>query len=685
MILLNYTMPKFSFFRIKLLFKTIILIVIITIAPLLITIQAGRITESTIISFITSLIISIIIVLWFSRNVAKPIEMLLKTTKEYVSGNFSTKVDIHTNDEIGDLANEFNHMADTLSKSITELTSQNRLLTALRRLDDVSLSEINIKPLAQNITNLINQELSASAGAIAIIDPTAKALKRVAISQLNNTVWMQTMSNLPIRYDNQTVPLTQKDNLLVRAIDERKSFYTTNLYDIQRGVFEPAYSEKLQRDLGIKGIFVYPLVTQNRVIGTIFYLYPVERNQIADPENSIREQFTKEIGRVLSDALLYQDLKDDKELYSAERNKLELVLSGISDAIIAVDLFRNVVIFNQAAETLTGFRRNEVIGKPIDQVIKFYQKDEELSPFNYCPIRNEVGPEIVMNKQDLKLSAKSGKTAYVNLIAGQIIEGSQANIGCILTLHDISRERMLEQMKMDFVSMAAHELRTPLTSVRGYLSVFLQENSKILNPDQFSLLNRVSIGTEQLVALVENLLSVSKIERGAFDITLSPVEWLPLVKQSVTQFEERAKEKKLELQFVQPTREIPLIQADRLRITEVLNNLLSNAIAYTAKGTVKVSVEVQGEEVITHIADTGQGIPDEAIPHLFTKFFRVSGALEQGSKGTGLGLYITKSILDMHHGRIWIHSKLGQGSIFSFALPIFKKGLINNKLNTAIV
>jgi signal transduction histidine kinase len=205
------------------------------------------------------------------------------------------------------------------------------------------------------------------------------------------------------------------------------------------------------------------------------------------------------------------------------------------------------------------------------------------------------------------------------------------------------------------------------------MSVFMNENKGKFTKDQEMFLSRISISTQQLLDLVENLLTVSKIERGTSGANLTLEDWVKLSKLTFDQFSERAREKNMEFTFMEPTTEIPKIMVDKLRITEVLSNLLSNAIAYTNPGgKIKVWIGLSPDKkyVVTNIEDNGQGIPKEAISHLFTKFFRVSGKLEQGSKGTGLGLYISKEITKMHHGEIWVESELGKGSKFSFSLPI---------------
>ena len=364
------------------------------------------------------------------------------------------------------------------------------------------------------------------------------------------------------------------------------------------------------------------------------------------------------------------ELELEKDAISSERNKLSVILSGITDAVIAVNLNRSILTFNASAERLTGFRAPDVIGKPIDRIIKVFDQDKESEPTQYCPIRTDGFEGVVFSKTDLKVIGNE-KQSFVNLIAGQIKEGKHINLGCILTLHDVTKEKQLEEMKLDFVSMAAHELRTPLTSIRGYLSVFMKENEAKFTSEQNEFLHHINIAAQQLMALIENLLSVSRIERVAFAVSMQPIDWADNVRQTINEFTERAKEKKIDLKFIEPQQKIAYVKADRLRINEVLSNLLSNATFYTQEGgNITVSLEQKGKEVVTHIKDNGEGISGNALPHLFTKFFRATGRLSQGSKGTGLGLYISKAIVEMHGGKIWVESEAGKGSIFSFSLPI---------------
>ncbi len=361
-----------------------------------------------------------------------------------------------------------------------------------------------------------------------------------------------------------------------------------------------------------------------------------------------------------------QKSQQDLSLVQTQNQKLEIILENMPEGIIVVDSNKLIIYLNQTAKRLTGLE-NEVAGHPIDQIIQFKAKENTLTFLHFCPARENYNG-IIFQGSNLKIVGKIEST--INLTTTQT-QGNGLSPIFILTLQDISQKKSLEEMKFDFVSLATHELRTPLTSIKGYLSVFLQENQGKLTPDQLELLNQATRATEQLNSLVENLLSVSRIERGVLAVNLEPVDWTTFVKNIVDDFIQRAREKEINLEFILPTQTIPQIKVDKLRITEVLTNLLSNAIKYTETGgQISVQIENKEDQVITHIKDTGHGISPDAQNQLFGKFFRVAGPLEGGTKGTGLGLYITKSLVEMHHGKIWVESKLGQGSTFSFSLPI---------------
>ncbi len=361
----------------------------------------------------------------------------------------------------------------------------------------------------------------------------------------------------------------------------------------------------------------------------------------------------------------------DKYMLWTEHNKATVTYSSIADGVIGLDSNQKVLLFNRAAEIILGINAKDIISKDIHPFIQIIDDNKkEVLPAVYCPTTRNDFEGVAWTGRNITLKTFQGKEIPADITSSKIKESVRANLGCILTIHDLTKEKQLEEMKLDFVSMAAHELRTPITSIVGYLSVFMDEMKGKIPPSQAELLDKIEFASKQLQSLVDNMLNVSRIERGVFSVTVAPMDYLDLMDKIFSEVKERAKSKSQTLEYTPPTTPLPQMEGDKIRLGEVISNLIGNAINYTpAGGHIKVSVELKEGQIITHITDNGRGIPPEAISRLFQKFYRVVSKLEQSSKGNGLGLYISKAIVEVHHGKIWVESELGKGSTFSFSLP----------------
>jgi signal transduction histidine kinase len=227
-------------------------------------------------------------------------------------------------------------------------------------------------------------------------------------------------------------------------------------------------------------------------------------------------------------------------------------------------------------------------------------------------------------------------------------------------------------MKLDFVAIAAHELRTPLTVVRGYLDlVNASPEISRLTVMNIEYLERAMVGVAQLSNLINNILNVSRIERGTMSVAFVKLDIAALLSQLVREEMVGAtlKEQHLKYEGV-PSR--VFVVADESAISEVVNNLLTNAIKYTPeKADITVRLTTTDNFARIEVSDNGRGIPESARPHLFTKFYRVENSMTSGNRGTGLGLFISKSIIGMQHGEIGYTSTPGKGSTFIFTLPLY--------------
>jgi signal transduction histidine kinase len=249
----------------------------------------------------------------------------------------------------------------------------------------------------------------------------------------------------------------------------------------------------------------------------------------------------------------------------------------------------------------------------------------------------------------------------------------------VAVFRDITAEKAEEEQRSDFISTASHEMRTPIAAIEGYLSLALNEKITKLDPNARSYLEKARDATQHLGMLFQDLLTSSKAEDGRLASNPSVVEMGEIVEEIAETERFKAKEKGLEVKFIvssdhevaggKVVRPFYYSFVDPIRISEVFQNLIDNAIKYTPEGSVTVRLTGDASTVQVQIQDTGSGIPAEDISHLFQKFYRVDNSATRTIGGTGLGLFICKKIVELYNGRIWVESQLGQGSTFFVNLP----------------
>ena len=230
----------------------------------------------------------------------------------------------------------------------------------------------------------------------------------------------------------------------------------------------------------------------------------------------------------------------------------------------------------------------------------------------------------------------------------------------------------LDKLKDEFVSLASHELRAPMTVIKGSLSTILDGYAGETSKEAKEFLTAAYSENDRLIRLVNNLLNISRIESGRLKFLVTNVDMSKLMKDVVTNLQMAAKEKSLRL-IIDKLDQLPFVLADEDKVREVLINLIGNAIKFTHQGGITVSAKVEKDMLITSVADTGNGIAPEDQELLFKKFSQVSrGTYSRQTGGTGLGLYISKKIIEGLHGQIWLTSTVGQGTTFYFSLPVVK-------------
>jgi signal transduction histidine kinase len=246
-------------------------------------------------------------------------------------------------------------------------------------------------------------------------------------------------------------------------------------------------------------------------------------------------------------------------------------------------------------------------------------------------------------------------------------------IGAVEVLRDITKEKEVDKAKTEFVSLASHQLRTPLSTVNWYSEMLLTGDVGEVTPDQKKYLEEIYHGNQRMVDLVNTLLDVSRIEMGTFIVESKATNMTKLAQGVIDEHKLQISEKKIKFTHVF-NKNIPFIQADPKILRMVIQNLLSNAIKYTPQGgKIEVSISlVKGNGILLKVSDTGYGIPKDQQNKIFTKLFRADNVIGKDTEGTGLGLYIAKSIVEQSGGKIWFESDENKGTTFYVTLPLKK-------------
>jgi signal transduction histidine kinase len=246
--------------------------------------------------------------------------------------------------------------------------------------------------------------------------------------------------------------------------------------------------------------------------------------------------------------------------------------------------------------------------------------------------------------------------------------------GAIIFFRDITNEKKMDEQKAEFNAIASHELRNPLTVIEGYLYYLLDPGSKLkYDKSTREYLEKAHSASQDLIHLVSDILTAVKAEDGELKVTLAKTNLKELAKKALKDEQKNAKEKGLKLELVEASKKLPEIFTDKVKVREVLGNLLENAIKFTEKGTIRIELGKLENEVIISVTDSGVGIAEKDQKMVFQKFFRSENWKTRKTGGTGLGLYIAKSLTERLGGRIGVQSTPGKGSRFYFTLPIREK------------
>jgi two-component system, OmpR family, phosphate regulon sensor histidine kinase PhoR len=399
---------------------------------------------------------------------------------------------------------------------------------------------------------------------------------------------------------------------------------------------------------GYAGYLGVPLVGPEGTVYGVLSVYTKDPRPWREEEIEALAAFAGNTSAAVSSAELYQSVALEKERSVA-------ILSNIADGIVAVDREGKVVLWNAAAERMTGVPAEEALGRTPSEVLQ-----RELESAGDTP----AGERLVSIR-------RGGEEIWLSLTEAVMRDPAGLVAGRIFAFRDISAERVVEQMKSEFVSNVSRELRSPLTSIYGFAETLLRDDVLFGEEERATFLGYIAAEAGRLTAIVDRLLAVARLDAGDLQVQLAPTDVRAIVSEVVATAKQSLARDGHEFVLDLPAEPLHA-EADREKLRQIVTDLVENAVKYSPHGgTITVAARLRDDAVEISVDDEGIGIPESEQSRIFAKFYRAdTSGRDLASGGTGLGLFIAKELLAAMRGRIWVTSREGQGSSFVFTLPL---------------
>jgi two-component system, OmpR family, phosphate regulon sensor histidine kinase PhoR len=355
-------------------------------------------------------------------------------------------------------------------------------------------------------------------------------------------------------------------------------------------------------------------------------------------------------------------------MLSGERNRSSAILRSMVEGVAVIDAEERLVFYNRAFSEIFGVQTSTAEGRTLIEVVR----NAELVGLIRKALRGEEGLQ-----DDISMGIVQMQSFSVTAAPVKALESANGDndlmatkpSGAVVVLHDVTELRRLERVRQDFVANVSHEFKTPLTAIQGFAETLL--GGALDDPaNNRRFLDIIRNHAIRLARLTNDLLKLARIEAGKLEVEFFPVSLMELIEGCAETTLLKASRKQITLEIEVPSG-LPAVHGDASLLRDVLQNLLDNAIQYTpAGGHIHVDAEAKGGEAVITVSDTGIGIPASDKERIFERFYRVDAARSREAGGTGLGLSIAKHIVEAHNGRLWVDSVIGEGSRFSFSIPI---------------
>ena len=445
---------------------------------------------------------------------------------------------------------------------------------------------------------------------------------------------------------------------LLSDIPERGShadFYIPNLAAKLRQVV-------LATGLPLQQVVALPMSIGRELIG-VLYVFRAHGGSFTLDDRQLLASFADQAAIAVHNAQLYQGL-------AQEKRRLDAILEYSADGVMILDAGQRITVFNRALSEMSGWSAAEAIGRRHEEVIVWERLDTamtlEQALAGGWPLAHEPYAQAPLYVEG-DLRRRKGGTISVGITYAPLFDRERRLVNIIVDVRDITRFREADWLKSTFVSIVSHELKTPVATILGYAETLARPDAHWSHETTRELAETIQDEARRLDRLITDLLDVSRLQAGALPLTIEDVA-LDAVAQRVAQrFQPQTKDHQIVVRFAD---DFPLVKGDAMRLEQVLNNLVSNAIKYSPEGgRVEIRGEARRDAVVVKVIDEGIGIPATEQGRIFDAFYRVDDRSTRKTGGAGLGLFLARAIIEAHNGRLWVESKPGEGSTFAFSLP----------------
>jgi PAS domain S-box-containing protein len=555
---------------------------------------------------------------------------------------------------------------EALGRANQELRIEKERISQLYEITHQLTTSLDLEEILSHGLQLVANSVGVERGSIMTINPTTTDLVYRAVlgDDKGNRIGLRT-------------PWQPGQGAAGWAVANRMPLLISDTNADQRWVEEEDIGS------GVGSVISVPLMSGSDVFG-VLSLLSKQPNFFNESHLRLVSTVANEMAVFAHNAELYSYISEQAEALASslivqeqDASRSRAILESIADGVLAFDSEDRITLVNPAAEVILGVSGEMLMNRHVPH-----------------DLRNlELGPELLDLVQSVVNAAHEGARGALILsrrrfsMNGRVISVSLSpvatskheTLGLVAVLRDITREVEIEREKSDFVSTVSHELRTPMTVIKGHTDLLLAGAVGALSPMQGNFLQAVKRNTDRMNTLVSDLLTVSRIETGRMAISMQPnyYEVGELMDSGMQTLRSLAEAKNQQL-ILNVATELPEVLIDRDRTIQVLTNLISNSIKYTPNnGRIEVNVVCAegGEEVQVDVADNGIGIAEKDQEKLFQPFYRSDNAEAKMQEGTGLGLVIAKSLVELQGGRLWLKSKPGEGTSFSFTMPAYKEKL----------